>query len=65
MYESVSSTPARSVAAACPSFMPSSFSATAAAFSLAAWRSSWAWIALSIAATSLIFPLGTTVNTLR
>jgi hypothetical protein len=37
---------------------------TALAFSAAAALSSWAWIALSMAATSLTLPFGTTEKTL-
>ncbi|TWT95165.1 hypothetical protein Pla108_33070 [Botrimarina colliarenosi] len=45
--------------------MPRSFSTTSAAFLSAASRSSWAWIALSIAATSRDLLLGTVDSTLR
>ena len=48
-----------------PTDSASSFSTTSAAFRRAAGRSSWAWIALSIAATALAFALSTSVNTLR
>ena len=45
------------------SFIASSLSATALAFSWAATRSSWAWMALSMAATTLTWPLGTSAKT--
>ena len=54
-----------SILAAFESRMPSNFVTTASALLRAASRSSWAWIALSIAATSFVLLLGTSFSTLR
>ena len=57
--------PVAPVSAALASFSSRSLVTTKAAFARAASWSSWAWIALSIAATSRTFGVGTAVQTLR
>src|SRR5207302_10327979 len=51
--------------AALPSLMLRSRATTSAALRWAAGRSSWAWMALSISATSRSLPAGTWLKTLR
>ncbi len=61
----VSSIPVRTCSAASANFISFSFTATCSAFCRAAARSSCAWIAFSIAATSFTLLVGTAVHTLR
>ena len=64
-WVSVSSTPSSAFLAASFRFIACSSSTTAPAFSRAAFLLSWAWMALSIFATSFTLEGGVTENTLR